>query len=701
MTDMHPYLNPVNKAMTRTIKSLLQACAVLAAVATVSCEKENPVPGIDNGYNAGYGYVGGYVSRNAEFEKDWSSQKEITLVTEYYKLNDQPMVKTIDVPLPWAWEDGPRQWLPSYTARNMAELDRDDWRLVFNLTGIDQKPGEHYFALYNRFTGTLRVFYYLTEDRIPASDANDHMWSLAMSKDLLEHVTFQYAIPYGEEATEAYKSALGGNDAVFKTTAVTAECSDAGKVVPRVGWWAYDIDMSAMRSHDFFGSDRSIMRPGMQVFHEDNVVLTSLMHGTLDGTFSGNMNLNTLKGSGTSNYGILGGLIGGFASSVLTNLKILDMVFADGAVAPGFVSLLGIALGTFGKGLETKLKNGIEDPDKLGDFNGKINLTLDATIETAGTIGGERTTLVPSPELNVSTFINRTEGLGKGVWNIEHHPVIYVVSDAYWGDKPRFSSVERTVSEGRTAYQLTVDPDNFGLRLISFLDPTSIGGVRFNPDAIPEGVKGDIEVRTSYGVMKGAAPGYTDGFRKAIGLAYTEPELSPKSAYQSDDPDSGFRIIKKPHADKIFIADIPEDQKDFLGNRLTQQQIGTNIHRRMFGVSAFYSNPSAGTDQLDDATMVSDPEVYLPVNSSDRLLFGADVPDFVVTAFMSLKAGEDDCMFHSLRFIPKVEFVKLADLQGIYSQIVTRSASLASEGISFPDLDKDLTKIKNIVDNAK
>lgn len=104
----------------------------------------------------------------------------------------------------------------------MSELNPKDWTLVFNLTGIDQKPGEHFFGLYNSYTGVLRVFYYLTEDRIPASDSNDHMWTMGLSKDLLEHVIFQFAIPYEEEATESYKNALGGNDALFQTTALTA-----------------------------------------------------------------------------------------------------------------------------------------------------------------------------------------------------------------------------------------------------------------------------------------------------------------------------------------------------------------------------------------------------------------------------------------------------------------------------------------------
>ena len=135
--------------------------------------------------------------------------------------------------------------------------------------------------------------------------------------------------------------------------------------------------------------------------------------------------------------------------------------------------------------------------------------------------------------------------------------------------------------------------------------------------------------------------------------------------------------------------------------RLSQQQLTSKIHRRMFGASAFFSNPSAGTDQLDDVTMVTDPEVYLPVNSSDRLLFNMDIPDYVVTAVMTLEAGEDETMMHSLRILPKIEFISLLDLPTVYSQIVSRAAKMPTGTITYPQMEQDLEKIRKIKDNAK
>ena len=237
------------------------------------------------------------------------------------------------------------------------------------------------------------------------------MWAMGLSKDLVEHIIFQFAIPYEEEATEAYKKLLGGNDALFQTTALTAECSDAGKVVPKVGWWAYDIDMSSLRKHDFFESNYSMMRPGMNVFHEDNVVLSSILEGSLDGTFSGNMNLNSLKGAGTTTAGLICGVLGTFGNGMFTQMKVLDCWFGTVTKGPALTAILGLALGAIGKGLEGGLKKASQDPDKLGEFSGKINLSLNARIETAGSISGERTTLVPSPELNVASFIKNEGGL--------------------------------------------------------------------------------------------------------------------------------------------------------------------------------------------------------------------------------------------------------------------------------------------------
>lgn len=671
-----------------------------------SCQKDHPYPGLDP-----TGMFGAdFISRNSEFEEDWSSAKTITLVTDNYSEGGKTVVRTIEVPLPWASDQGPQQWLPQYTAENMATLDKDDWRLVFNLTGIDEKPGEHFFGLYNRYTGKLRVFYYITEDRLPSHDGNDHMWSMAFTKDILEHVNFQFAIPYGEKLTDTYKNTLGGDDSQYRTTSLTNACTNDGKVVPAIGWWAYDIDMSPMRDHDFFESTRSVMRPGMLVSNEDNVVLTSLLKGSLSGSFGGNMNLNSLKGSSTNTAGIIVGILGGGAASFFPNAKVLEDIGLEDFTYNSGWALFGNLMGIIGKGMEAFIRDGVQDPDKLGDFNGSIDLALDATIQTVGTIGGARTSLVPSPNLNVNAFFKsqtpdgKPTGLGSGVWNIEQFPVVYVIKDAYWGDMPKFSSVAVQTEDGRKAHKLTIDPDRVGLRYISFLDPTSIGRVYVNQMILPDQVE-KKEVRGTYGVFNAAQPGYTQGFRTAIGLDYENPKLTDKEAFESDESGLGFVVIKKSHSDALFLDKIDEDQEDMIGHRLSQQQITENIHRRMFGTSYFYSNSSAGMDQVDEVAMVDDPQVYLPVDSKNRLLFDTEVPDYVVG--MSLKIsgkdsnGEETVLFHTLRFLPRIKFISLSEVQGIYDSIVERSAHMPSQEYDYPLMEEQLEKIRQLISQCK
>lgn len=83
----------------------LQAAFAALLVMVASCDKQNPdnnQPGPDNGFNAGFGYVGGFTSENSSFETDWATQKTIQQVTDHYFENDREITTKIEVPLPWA-----------------------------------------------------------------------------------------------------------------------------------------------------------------------------------------------------------------------------------------------------------------------------------------------------------------------------------------------------------------------------------------------------------------------------------------------------------------------------------------------------------------------------------------------------------------------------------------------------------------------
>ena len=67
----------------------------------------------------------------------------------------------------------------------------------------------------------------------------------------------------------------------------------------------------------------------------------------------------------------------------------------------------------------------------------RMFLNLNAEMETQGTIGGERSTNIASPKISTKYFKAGTH-FGEGVWNIQNHPVIYVLGDAFWSNVKNF-----------------------------------------------------------------------------------------------------------------------------------------------------------------------------------------------------------------------------------------------------------------------
>lgn len=76
---------------------LLLFPALLCLAAVFSCRKA----GEDQNQ---FGLTGAELtSSNLDFERDWASATSIRLVTDYYMENDKPVVKSIEVPLPWVY----------------------------------------------------------------------------------------------------------------------------------------------------------------------------------------------------------------------------------------------------------------------------------------------------------------------------------------------------------------------------------------------------------------------------------------------------------------------------------------------------------------------------------------------------------------------------------------------------------------------
>ena len=664
-------------------------------------------------------------STNTQFEKKWYDAQEIDLVVESGYENGIPNIKTTTVALPWAHDLLPQQHLPEETLMNMMAF-KEDWSLVFNLTGILSRPDYHYFGLYNRYSGKLRVFYYITQENMPASDANDHMWVAAFDNSLAEHLSTQFALPYNVTPTDKYKSLAN----VVMTTARTDSWKQGttGKVIPSVGWWAFDVDMSTMRPHNFFAKDLTkSLQVSLKLFNQNNVWLDSIMQGSLDGKLDGKMNLEALEKtfSSLSSGGKAGAVFGdifGSASGLMMNTYFLRAC-TGGLETPGgaVTCAIGCALSLAGKLLDDFARD--ENPPTLdenfGKFDADINLDLQATMTTSGVISGERSTTVPNAEMS-SGYIKQKDAdgkdtfIGSGVCNIDYTPVIYVVKDAYWYErhakvfsKSKAFNLDDDDTKPVNSYYIAKDASLPALRLISFLDPTSIGGIRLNTALYPEGLE-NVNVNISYGVFPGSNPGYTNAFRRAIGLEELPYwTLCTQSNFSTQD-NTEFKTFKYPRTSDIF-KDISTDDAvfaDVVATRLSSQLINGNIERRYYGQSAYYTRELATPEEVDNVQYVSDPEIFVPFSIEKKCLYDPIVPDFVVTVQITanVSTGEGYFITNTLRFVPKIVLISYNDIDRIASEANSRRASMTGpEGVTvnYSTMDQLLNRLSNFTTAVK
>lgn len=677
-----------------------------------------------------------YKSKNTAFEADWAGTEMIRLVTSNEYENGRPVVKTIDVPLPWAWDKSPICYLPKGDNRDITTEvykmidNKTDWALVFNLTGIDNLPGRNYFGLYNRYTGTLRVFYYLTQDLVPTNNASDHLWSFTLNSSLAEHLSAQFTIPRKEKAEGAYLARVSRPYLTSPTTDVYNPLSGSTSNVLATGWWAFDVGMAAYRDHSFFGQPL-LNAASIQLctFNEEKVLLNSVIKGNLNGELSGSVNLDLLRPTKANGWAVFGSQLLGSAATLFTNTYWLNEVCGkrnapidlgdvgannnnNGNVAPeapnniaprvfgqtkgiavGIVSILvGSAISIAAKYLAGAGSQAVVD-ENFGALNATANLDLNAVMATQGSIGAPTPNLVPPVSMSMEYLREKDSNgnytcLGEGVWNVEKHPVIYVVKDAYWYEnKFTVLSTQKEFPVGENSqnpsdvysyYLGATKGSRPGLRLITFFDPTSIEGVSMNPKLFNDELE-SIRVYQSYGVYPGSAPGYTDSFRKDADMDY------PHSWRLHFVQDKGgkylldsLNLVRKIHTDEIFKwAGAPEGTEAVVGRRLSSQKMRADhpgLERRFFGPSIYYNNPYASEFVVDEVQYVYDPQVYLPFDEAGRRIYDPVVPDFVVTvtvtAFGKDKQDKEICMLNStLRFLPKVELISYKDVPAIYNKI--------------------------------
>lgn len=381
------------------------------------------------------------------------------------------------------------------------------WEWVLNRCGSRNAVNNNFFAVYNKYTGILRFFYYMPSE---FSTGNDHVWQVSMTDHLAQQSTWPYGIP--EDKTLVDKATIGQTgDGTFMTyvTPWTNYMSDDGLITPNAGWWAFDIDLSQTRLDDVQSGDN--IRLQMRSWNTQHVSLSSTMRAAIEGNFAGNLDasVNLLQSQHLNNSAMgivakIGSMAGNLGSAIY------NLVSPDGEKGKALGGIVEFAKGGCNlAGIKTETAHDIEGTIK-GKMEGTITLGLSGNIDTEGTIRGSYPAVgVASPTIQMKDFDLKNSHLGQGVWNLKTAPVVYWTNVDAWWKEDEWMGVHDAYGNALPCY-------NYCQMTPYFFDPNSVE-IELNPDIFPTSEIEWVEVDAVCGARKGSQL-LNDALRSAFGV---------------------------------------------------------------------------------------------------------------------------------------------------------------------------------------
>ena len=407
----------------------------------------------------------------------WDGSKELT----EDNWQDKKNYKLVD--LPWSGTSDVLTNLPDGFCDNITP--DNGWEWVINRCGGSKIPNNNFFAVYNKYSGILRFFFYMSEKT--NTPGNDHVWQVSLTNTLADNSMWGYGLPSAETAKDRSKLSKTGNNVQVDYVAPWVEMkSSDGLIVPNAGWWAFDVDLSQYRpNHDITNEN---IRLQMRAWNSSHVSLFSTLTAKLDGSIKQVAHTN----SGST---VAKGVCIGLQAAVGITAAVAGGASGNPqAVATG----LGNLANAFGAGAQ--LAGLFDDGNK--PFEAQVSLGLNGTINTDGILKGSASAInVPSPTLQLKDFYLSNSHIGQGVWNIKHHPVVHVFKDAKYF---HYSSLTGFIDEAFSAIPYVFDPSSIEVEL--------------NPEIFPSDQIEWMQVdATCVADNKMQADG-TDKFRTGLGL---------------------------------------------------------------------------------------------------------------------------------------------------------------------------------------
>ncbi len=373
------------------------------------------------------------------------------------------------------------------------------WEWVLNLCGSRSMPNGNFFALYNKYTGILRFFYYMPQN---ATAGNDHLWQITMTQGLIERYDMRYGIPTDKTVSAKHTFGLmqDGSSWADYTTPYVSTKSDDGFINPNVGWWAFDVDLSLYRPGDIdFKTEK--LRLQMRSWNNSHVSLYSTFTAESKGDF-----IDLTKAAANKSKGLFGKISDVVKTGTSLGKTVLSL--RKGDLKGGITN--GIAFGKNAASLKSTFSGGGGgEPAPTGI----ISFNTTGTADTDGVINSSQPTVgIASPTFLLSENFAGGTTMGQGVWNIKSTPKIYTTNSA--------NSVHNFIPDKRKIDRYApyfydswlTDAANW-----TFFDPSSVEVV-LNPNIFPEDQIEWMQVDAVAGLRKSLTTDEVDNYRAALGM---------------------------------------------------------------------------------------------------------------------------------------------------------------------------------------
>lgn len=394
--------------------------------------------------------------------------------------------------LPWASKIDNSLSVQSHIPSALVDqtTPENGWEMVLNYCGYNQDANANLIFFYNKYTGMMRVMYYIPED---FSGGGDHFWEVSVTDNMAYRSPWRYGVPMDHNIDAERKKAIGQTDTRTMHDLVMPWCSEIGTDArtPNQGWWAFDFDMSNYNTNHMITDQDEIV---LTLHTQDKSAVT--LQSTLTGQLSGSISLNSV-----------GGLSGGdVANGILTGLAGVGKAVAGGIAAKaqrGMDAFNGLAdalslgagmAGIFGGGDGTSLE-------------GTISLGMTGNIDTQGIIQTAQTAKgFPSGlHIKMAKFDMKNSHMGQGVWNLKMAPFIYMTNQMQAGSNNPWKD-EKDAKDNCPIWGC-----------IWFFDPHSVQ-VELNHDIFPEEQIDYMQVDVIPGARFANKVTGTDAYRKFLGL---------------------------------------------------------------------------------------------------------------------------------------------------------------------------------------